>query len=575
MSRQQTAKRVAFWYYLLCGATITLIVLASSALFLFQVYREIGTWGLPIDDGWIHFRFARNLAEGYGFCFNKGQPVGGSTAPLWTVTLALVYRLTGELMVSSFVVGILLLILSGLLVYEIGLLLSGSRAFAMVTGLVAVSLGRLTWGALSGMEISLSVFLTLLGIYLYLRDRQPPASKSLISTVVFALAGLTRPESYLLFFVSLLDRLITALLFYRKQTDYRSFALNVLKHLVIFLLIVSPYAIFCYVTSGSFLPHTFSAKVGKLGLLGALSTGNLDQLYAILVHGLKQYLQHFTQELRITNLLMASFLYPGLTSLTLLSFVPGSSLQVLFFEKGPTEEEVSRGPSFLIPLIFILYPLAVGIVVPADRISWPWFRHLINLLPLLVIIGMFGLFTLLGALHYIELSIINRISFLRQAALAHNPSFKTIHKTICAYPLSLAAVLFFAVLLITSLVDNQRAASTYYTERVSTMQREHVAMARWIDVNVPTDAVLALSDIGAITFFTDRRIIDIEGLVTPALQLDDPRHSEQKDQAILNYLRQEKPDYLVTFYWLYEGIPAENKTPLHQEGNLMIYEMKW
>jgi hypothetical protein len=178
-------------------------------------------------------------------------------------------------------------------------------------------------------------------------------------------------------------------------------------------------------------------------------------------------------------------------------------------------------------------------------------------------------------LRYIELSIINRITCWRQAALAYNPSFKTIYKIICAYPLSLPATLFVAVLLTVSLVDNQRAVSNYYTERVSTMQREHVAMARWIDVNVPARAVLALSDIGAITFFTDRRIIDIEGLVTPALQLDDPRHSTQKDQAIFHYLRQEKPDYFVTFHWLYTGIPSENKIPLHREGNLMIYEMKW
>ncbi len=574
MSGQQTMKKAAFWYWLYCVLIIS-IVLASSALFLFQVYQEIGTWGLPIDDGWIHFRFARNLAEGYGFCFNQGQPIGGSTAPLWTVTLALVYRLTGELLVSSFVVGILFLILSGLLVYEIGLLVSGSQVFALATGLVAVSLGRLTWGALSGMEISLSVFLTLLGVYLYLRDRQPPASKSLSSTVVFALAALARPESYVLFFVSLLDRLLMALLFYRKQTACKSFALNVLKHVVVFLLIVSPYALFCYVTSGSFLPHTFSAKVGRLGLLGALSTGDLDQLYLLLVYGLREYLSRFLQELRATNLLMASFLYLGLISLALLPFTPGASLQALFFEEEPAEEKMNGRPSFLIPLIFILYPLAVGTVVPADRISWPWFRHLINLFPLLVIVGMFGLLTLLLAVRYVELSIINRIPSWRQALLPHTPFFKTIPKTIGAYPLSLAAVLFLAILLTASLVENQRAASAYYTERVSTMQREHVAMARWIDGNVPPDAVLALSDIGAIAFFTERRIIDIEGLVTPALQLDDPRHSAQKDQAIFNYLRQEKPDYFVTFHWLYQGIPAENKIPLHQERNLMIYKLKW
>ena len=36
--------------------------------------------GVPLDDAWIHFQFARNLARGDGLSFNPGQPTSGSTA---------------------------------------------------------------------------------------------------------------------------------------------------------------------------------------------------------------------------------------------------------------------------------------------------------------------------------------------------------------------------------------------------------------------------------------------------------------------------------------------------------------
>ena len=48
-----------------------------------------GVIGAPLDDAWIHFQFARNLSQGHGFSYNPGQPTPGSTAPLWTLLLAL------------------------------------------------------------------------------------------------------------------------------------------------------------------------------------------------------------------------------------------------------------------------------------------------------------------------------------------------------------------------------------------------------------------------------------------------------------------------------------------------------
>ena len=41
----------------------------------------------PFDDTYITFRYALNLASGFGFVYNIGQPVLGTTSPLWAMVL--------------------------------------------------------------------------------------------------------------------------------------------------------------------------------------------------------------------------------------------------------------------------------------------------------------------------------------------------------------------------------------------------------------------------------------------------------------------------------------------------------
>ena len=50
---------------------------------------------LKFDDAWIHFRYARNLAQGKGFVYNDGERVLGSGGIAWNLILALLARATG------------------------------------------------------------------------------------------------------------------------------------------------------------------------------------------------------------------------------------------------------------------------------------------------------------------------------------------------------------------------------------------------------------------------------------------------------------------------------------------------
>jgi hypothetical protein len=54
-----------------------------------------------------------------------------------------------------------------------------------------------------------------------------------------------------------------------------------------------------------------------------------------------------------------------------------------------------------------------------------------------------------------------------------------------------------------------------YSDDVGFIEGEMMAMARWIDENTPPGAIIAVHDIGAVGYVTDRPLLDLAGLITP------------------------------------------------------------
>src|SRR5829696_10150092 len=87
------------------------LVPASVAACLAYLGAElflVGGLGFPLDDSWIHLQFARNLARGFGLSYNPGELVTGSTAPLWTALLALLFPLPGDVTLWAKLLGVAL-----------------------------------------------------------------------------------------------------------------------------------------------------------------------------------------------------------------------------------------------------------------------------------------------------------------------------------------------------------------------------------------------------------------------------------------------------------------------------------
>jgi arabinofuranosyltransferase len=121
-----------------------------------------------LDDAYITYRYARNLAQGVGFVYNANERVLGTTTPLFTLVLAAgAYVSQQDVVTVSLVVGLLSLWVGTGVLYQLG------RAHSKTLGL-AVALVYVTNPLLSqfvGMESYFLVCLLLLGIWAYVGRR--------------------------------------------------------------------------------------------------------------------------------------------------------------------------------------------------------------------------------------------------------------------------------------------------------------------------------------------------------------------------------------------------------------------
>jgi hypothetical protein len=116
---------------------------------------------------------------------------------------------------------------------------------------------------------------------------------------------------------------------------------------------------------------------------------------------------------------------------------------------------------------------------------------------------------------------------------------------------------------------------------VKNIQEIHVTMGRWLAANRPEDDVVAVNDVGAIAYFSDRRILDLEGLVSP--EVLPYRGLADRGLRVVNDM---KPDVIAIFpHWYPEIAASPAFREIHRvhvmdnlvsAGDTMIvYEPSW
>jgi len=469
---------------------LALVVAGLFAAFLVVELKRNQEPGFPLDDPWIHLTFARNLARGWGFVYNHGEPVAGSTAPLWTFVLALFHLVAADanvMVVIAKLLGAAFLLVSAMFACRLGEHLTGSRWTGLGAGLAVATLGPMEWAMMSGMEVTLSVALTLAGVYYYLKLRT--GWKSALAWVLFGLAAWARPESLSLAGFAALDSLLRRLALKQRVTFWRGFGA--------WAVVVLGYFGFNYALSGSPFPQTYLAKAGNTSLFAAIAAGSVAQLRGLLTVGAPSYFGEFCVHLWRANPVLCLLAPVGLVGLVLTAFR----------RKG--------NAGLLMPLVVLGYVPLIGLVSPVFGATFQSGRYIGNATALAAVVAVIGV-------NYIWRWI--RRPRIRLAATA----------------LLLAGMTFNAVTVSIATARNTAGAE-------SSINRMQVALGYWLADNTPPAATIACNDIGAIGYFSNRYIYDLTGLVTEEIL------SYQQDRDV-SFIRDRRPDFLVVYPVGYPGL---------------------
>lgn len=381
--------------------------------------------GVPLDDVYIHCRYAQNLLAGNGFVFNPGEQVSADTSPLWVFLIAIGGLFTARLELVAIALSMLCYLVLAPGVYRIGRDLIGlEEAWALLAGVLSVISSRLIWSSMSGMETILAAVIGLLITEEHARQVLRGRIR-VREGVLYGLGFLVRPE------LALLAALCAVHWIYitrTKEIDISNAMLAVLTAIAIAL----PFLAFNLITRGRIVPHSTFVQ------------GHLAANPGYLLFAIKILATH--NVFLIVGIVMAMALFRK-------------------YEWQPA-------------LVFmVMLPILQAFIAPQYRHHG---RYLFPILPLVIMFGVSGM----------------RLRFGRLST-----------------PIKIGISV---VTILISAGDATRwiSLSAYSVRNISD---QHIAAATWVNDHADDSSRIAVHDVGAIAYLTGRPLIDLTGLVTPAL----------------------------------------------------------
>ncbi len=496
-----------------------------------QLVGPVGPAAFPLDDSWIHMQFARNLAEGRGFAFNPGVPVSGSTAPLWTLLLGGAFAIFGAQPVLAKGLGLAATVGTAWLAGRLAEIWTERRPLGLLaSGLTALA-GPMVWGALSGMEVSLAALLVTAALVSHATGRPVRAAGAL------GLGALARPEAVLLLPLFWLSGALT----WRRGVTW----------LAPVAACLGPWVAFNLATTGTPLPATAAAKI-EGGLVGFLA-GVREPLATMVFTRPWQFLSEWARWLWQVNALLPILLLPGLWWL------------------GRRWGRAALAPAS----VLLVHPIAMALLAPYRGPAFQEGRYSIHLLPLAIVVAVAPLAMLHSTLFPEGGE--GRV----RGPVVRGP---VVRGPVARGPLTARRAGWLAALaLLAGVLVALPPAATRYGWAVQNIEAMQVHLGRWVERHTPPTARLALNDVGAITYFSRREIVDVMGLVTPAII----PFRREGETGVLRYLEQACPDYLIVFPAWFPTISAmtDRFRPVYRvrlEHNhvagadeLVVYEAIW
>ncbi len=455
-----------------------------------------GANGFPLDDPWIHLTYARNLHDHQTFAYFPGDASSqGSTSPLYTMLLALGFSITRNEKVLSYTLGIVFhALFLGLLTLWARRRLGGGLWAALAGALVALDV-NVGLLSVSGMETSLFLFLVALAFWARATRR------ALLTAVSLGLSIWVRPDGLILSLLFALDEACNRRWIRGPAAAAEDPGPGVVRgggaglRSAAFRALVP----FAGLLAGYFLFNRIVGETWLPSTFGAKTVGyqaNPRSLFLAMGVGAAFF--------RNGWLVLAPFA---------LIAIGGEVWRLAHRRPGLVRPEVG----WLLGL-----PVAYLVLLPfAHRFS----RYLVPAVPALAIVGLAG---------------------LKQA------TERTARRRTA---LSIAVVLIAGALGLQ--LRGAAVGVQIYSELCRYHQARHERTAVWLREHTSPDAVIATHDIGAIGYYAHRRVIDMAGIVQPAVV----RHLHRPDYVsyLAELFQREKVTHLAV---LRSWIVVDNVAPL-------------
>jgi hypothetical protein len=483
-----SGSRRSLYVLLLC----TVLALLVLAIYTLISVSQSGTGQpiMPLDDAYIHFQYAHQIASGQFYVYNPGSPpTSGATSFLYPYVLAIgdLLGLRGlSLGFWAMGIGAAALALSAYLIYRMLLLVAPFWLAAVIAAAFTLD-GWIDWHFMSGMETGLAILFVLLTLYAVLVRRFR------LSIVAMTLLALIRPEGGLLALIATLAVLLQAMsdipLKGRRTrlpprwTWRREWLLLLIPVLAIgvqpavnLLVTGSP------VATGNAAKSLFGIIPYDLGVIVGRILDNFVRMWREFLTG---YLYVFALALigwfallrdkrfRLTAAMLALWLLAGTAAI--------STLDTAFW----------HFKRYQMPLIALFFPLA----------GWGW------------------------AFVYAR---------FRRGLRRIQPSRLYV-------PLAIFGVLI--AISITSILRNSLLFISNEALNVGYVAAQPLQMARWIAANTPPDARIAVHDVGMMRYMGERTTLDIVGLTTPGAAA----YWRNGPGSVGEWIERMRPDYIASY----------------------------
>ena len=446
-------------------ASIAIIAVAFFSVTGYLLWaKSLGLAGFPLDDAWIHQTYARNLAKTGQLAYLPGEPSAGSTSPAWSFLLSIGYMLGLDYRIWAYLLGALSLAATAWLAYRLLLRLPVLRqragqvsqaTAALLAGLLCALDWHLVWAAASGMETIFFIALSLALVEYFssqIAMRRSPAGPASL-----------QKEQAIVSAVGI--GLLGGVLVLARPEGL------LLAGMVILGLLIFP------------RPADRSQLIGRLVATGLSLVAFVAVLVPYLAFNLRasdsifpntfyakqvEYLVDWSLPARFWRVLL-----PTLAGAQVL-LLPGFAYAAYLLIRRREWPE-------LLPLTWWLALLSIyALRLP---VNYQHGRYVMPAIPWIILYGVWG----------------------TAAALRPRSRSLVVRVLSRGTPVAIALLL---------LLFWGRGALTYGDD-VAFIEGEMVAMSRWLEENTAPGTIVAVHDIGAVGYLTDRPLVDLAGLITP------------------------------------------------------------